>query len=312
VKLCFTDCVAFLCEDLAPYGVVLVPQSDHAFARLLAEILQRASQRAEGAAPVSESAFSRVSNHEDCAILVNRAEATIAHIAYIWSFRHQNGRITTSSRRPGTQPTLLLPFTMAGLPDRFRKVRTYWDTVFPGSKRLITADGECVGDNTDVSTPAEDERWVGGVCGVFAHPHRNREAEPVKLTIDGVFFVNGGFTGPNQLGSWDDLVAARDTHLECASQARNTGATPAAQADFFDRWQKLSGFTSDEPRRGPFLPLPRRPHARGDVHLEDIRRYQQESVARKVLMMRDSRGAAAALTAIAAWQDEPGPVPHKL
>ena len=313
MELCFTVCVGFLCEDLAAHGVVLVPRPDRDFVRLLAEILQRPSQRPQGIAPVSESAFSRP-NHEECAILVNRAEAAIASIAYVWSFRHLNGRVTTYSRLPGTQPTVLLPFTMVGLPDRFRKTHTYWNTVPPGSKRLLTAEGDLIGDNTDVSAPAEDEGWPGKGGFVLSGRQRNIGAQPLKLTLDGIFFIDGRFAGPNQLGSWDHLVAARDTHLDCALQARNAGATQAAQADFFDQWQKLSGLTGDEPRRGPLFPPPRPPHPPrpGGVHLEDLRRYQQESVARKVLMMRDRLGAAAALTAVAAWQDEPGPVPHKL
>lgn len=304
--------MAFICEDLAPYGIVLVSQSDEAFPKLLAEIARRPSQSSEGTPPVSGSAVARVLNHKDCAILVNRAEVAIAHLAYVWSFQQQNGRITTSSRLPGTQPSLLLPFTMAGLPDRFDKIYRYWNTIFPGSKRLLTPGGECIGDNTDVSTPAEDERWSGGTFG-FSHLGRNHDAEPLKLTIDGIFFVNGGFAGPNQLGSWDQLVAARDIGLGCASQASNTGPTPADQAEFFDRWQRRSGLTGQEPHRGPFLPPPRPPVPRGRcLDLDDIHRYQQETVARKVLMMRDRLGHTAALTAIAAWQDDPGPVPHKL
>jgi hypothetical protein len=269
--------MALVCEDLSRYGIVLIPPS------------------------------------EDRATLVNRAEIAIAHIAYVWSFRRPGGRITTSSRMPGTQPSLLLPFTMGSLTVPSLKRHTYWNSIFPRSQRLLTAAGECIGDNTDVSTPSEDERWCGGRFRISSHPRYDPDAEPVKLTLDRVFFTDEGFAGPNQLGSWDRFVAARETHLNCALQARRAAVAPDAQADFFYRWQKLSGLTGDEPCRSSVLPPPRPPHYRpNSVDHEDIRRYQQETVARKVLGMRDNLGAEAAILAIAAWQDRPGPELHKL
>jgi hypothetical protein len=117
--------MALTCEDLARRGVVLLPVAD------------------------------------DIAALVNHSEIAIAHLAYFWSFRRTGGRIITCSRSPGTQPSVLLPFTMAGLPDLFLKRHAYWNTIFPGSRRSLTAAGECIGDNTDVSVPSEDERWSG-------------------------------------------------------------------------------------------------------------------------------------------------------
>ena len=50
----------------------------------------------------------------------------------------------------------------------------------------------------------------------------------MKLTLDGVFFVDGGFAGPNQLGTWDQVVAARETFLALAVMAREVRDTAAA------------------------------------------------------------------------------------
>jgi hypothetical protein len=83
----------------------------------------------------------------------------IASVAYIWTFRRENGRTSTHSFSPGTNPSTLLPF---GLDERFRAIYAFWHTVFPGSKRLMTSSGFLVGDNTDVRPPAGDELWQGG------------------------------------------------------------------------------------------------------------------------------------------------------
>jgi hypothetical protein len=303
--------VALVCEDLARYGVVLIPPSSETYFELLADIERRLQARAKGSPPVGNDALSRISEHDTAgsAILLNRAPVAIASIAYIWSFRDQNGRTTTGSVSSGTNPSVLLPF--AFLNDRMKKFDAYWNTIFPGSKRLLTTDRGSYGDNTDVRAPGADELSSGGFGGIGGG-RRDGTREPVKLTLDGIFFVDGGFAGPNQLGAWDQLVAARETFLALAALARQAGETPAAQADFFAHVQRLSGLTGSERPIGSFLPLPRPPHPPFGPDRESIRDYHQQRVARMALMMRDSRGDAAAIAVIAGWQNAPGPEPHKL
>lgn len=305
--------MALICEDLAPYGVVLIPPVSQEYFDLLADIEHRLQGRT-GGPPLLPGALSRISEHDTAgsAILVNRANVAIASLAYTWTFRDAKGRTPTSNRLPGTNPSVLLPFLQQ---DRTKKFDAYWNTIFPGSKRLMTADGATYGDNMDVRPPAADEQSRGGFAVGFGSGGGNRASkEPVKLTLDGVFFVDGGFAGPNRLGSWDQLVAARETFLDFAARARAAN-TPAAQSDFFAYAQMLSGLTGNEPQRGTLPippPPPPPPPPLGGASPDSMRQYEQQRIARTVLGMRDSQGASAALATIAAWQNTTSPEPHKL
>jgi len=172
--------MAFVCEDLARYGVVLIPPSTTEYFELQADIERRLQTRPEGWPPVEEGAISRISDRDTSgsAILLNQADVAIAAIAYVWA--------GTGTFLPGTNPSVLLPF---GLDDRSRKVQSFWNTIFPGSKRLLTCDGSWFADNSNVRPPAADELsrgwWRVGVG------RRADRPKPTKLTLDGVFFVDG-------------------------------------------------------------------------------------------------------------------------
>ena len=201
--------MALICEDLAQYGVVLIPRPRRNTSncrRYRAE----APSAAQGFAACRDDDLSRISEHDTAAsaILLNRATVAIASIAYVWSFRGPNGRITTGS--VSSESRVLLPFAFPN--DRMKKFDAFWNTIFPGSKRLLTADGGRYGDNTDVRQPVADELSSGGFGGIGTGGHRGVR-EPVKLTLDGVFFVDGGFAGPNQRGTWEQVVFAREAHL---------------------------------------------------------------------------------------------------
>jgi hypothetical protein len=224
--------------------------------------------------------------------LVNRAKAAIATVAYFWSRRLSSGRIATSSSLPGTNPSVLLPFLQR---ERSKKWDAYWNTIFPGSKRLITVEGSVYGDNTDVRPPAADELGpsfaLGGGGG-------GDSGEPFKLTLDGVFFVDGGFAGPNQLGTWDHLVAAREAYLSASALARSAPQTPAGRADFFARVDKLSGLDTGPQPNAPqaFAPPPPRPLPRflraDGPDRESIRKYEQQSVGKPLPRGRGSESDA--------------------
>ncbi len=82
--------MALVCEDLARYGVVLLPPSTVEYFELLADIEQRLQKRPEGAAPVPDDVISRISEHDTSgsAILINKAHAAITHQRW-----HIRGRI---------------------------------------------------------------------------------------------------------------------------------------------------------------------------------------------------------------------------
>ena len=261
--------MTLLCEDLASYGVVLIPPATNGSAMLL-----------------------------------NRAPVAIASVAYIWSFLRADGRIAPHLFLPGTNPSVLLPFM---LHDQFRKINAFWNTIFPGSKRLMTSDGQMHGDNTDVRAPTEDERWQGGSFSMNGGSG-NESLEPVKLTLDGVFFVDGGFAGPNRLGAWEQTVFAAEAYLACAVAAHEALDRATPSSDFFTQVQELTG-QIDETRL-PIPPPPRSPESGPDP--ESIRRFERQLVGLTVLEMRKSLGVEAAIAKIAAWNHAPAPTLHKL
>ncbi len=135
--------MALVCQDLYRYGVELLPPTTVEYFELLADIEQIMQKRPEGAAPVQYDVISRISEHDTSgsAILINKAHAAIAAMAYTWA--------NTITCLTGTGSSILLPFDRD---KRAGKVEDYWMTIFPGSKRLMTCDGQVYGDNTDAKT----------------------------------------------------------------------------------------------------------------------------------------------------------------
>ena len=78
--------MTLVCEDLARYGVVLVPPSTTEYFELLADIEQRLQNRPAGSPPIKNDAISRIAEHDTSgsAILLNRAQVAIASTAFIW------------------------------------------------------------------------------------------------------------------------------------------------------------------------------------------------------------------------------------
>jgi hypothetical protein len=288
--------MAVVCEDLAGYGVVLAPPSTEKYFQMLEDIERRLHSRPKGSPPLDDGALSRIAEHDTrgSAILLNQAQESIVALAYIWSFRMQNGRIGDDRFFPGTNASSLLPYMLS---PQIGKLHAYWHTIFPGSKRLLTSDGNQYGDNTDVRAPEEDELWHGGFFSAGGGS-RTGIREPVKLTIDGVFFADGGFAGPNQLGSWEHTGAAQEAYQACAKLAIGAPAR-----DFFDQVKDLTG-CKDATSPPPPPSWPPDPTA--------IRKEELWQVGMSVLWMRKEMGDEKAMASIAAWARVPAPKLHKL
>jgi hypothetical protein len=276
--------MALVCEDLASYGVVLVPPSTPEYFNLLAVIKHG------------------ISEHETntSAILLNRAQVAIASIAFIWSFSRRNGRLSPHRFLPGTNPSVLLPF---GVDNRSQKIHAFWNTIFPGSKRLMTCSGSSFGDNTDVRPPAADELWHRTFVSMGGGSDSDG-SEPVKLTLDGVFFVDGGFVGPNHLWSWEYTVFAAEAYLNCASLAQEARRQGTPPAEFFAKVQTLTGQMDER------MPPPL--HSPNLESVEPIRLYELQLAGCRVFDMRKRLGDEAAIGAIEAWANAPVPRFYRL
>ena len=238
--------------------------------RVTIAIEQRLQNRPAGSRPIKRDAISRIAEHDTSGSAIL---------------------------------TVLLPF---GLDDRIRKVHAFWNAILPGSKRLMTCDGSSFGDNTDVRPPAADELWHGSFVSVRGGSG-SHESQPVKLTLDGIFFVDGGFAGPNRLWSWERTVFAAEAHLNCAALAREARREGTPLAEFFVQVQALTG-QKDE--GWPPLAPPSLNSAAPDP--EPIRKFELQVVGREVLAMRTRLGDDLAFAAVEAWADAPVPKFYKL
>jgi hypothetical protein len=315
----------YLCEDLPRYGVVLLPPSSPDYAGLLADIQNRLAKPVPGSAP-------QLPDSEDPSaptmILCNRSQTAIAAVSWIWKFELDTGRSTRSSA--AGVPSLLAPF---GLDERVRKLYGYWQVVLPGSKRGIRGSS-MFGDNTDVRPPQPDELWTGGGFGVGGGSRGPLgPLKSVTLVLDGVFFLDGGFAGPDTLNNFDRLTAQVDAYLQVAKIARdghNRGLTPAT---IFAQIEVVTG-----PVRGPAPPPPPEPPppgtivkqieivagpappppggpapapppgGRGNFHQDKLRNLTMQIA----MMRRQGMGDDQVVYSLMSWTETPLPSFHKL
>jgi hypothetical protein len=232
-------------------------------------------------------------------ILRNNSQTGIAALAWIWKPQTADGRNAPSSiSMIGSGPSVLAPF---GLDERVRKLYAYWHVVLPGSKRLIRG-GELLGDNTDVRPPHDDEIWKGGGIG-FGGGGRARFRSPVTavtLALDGIFFVDGGFAGPDTLHNFDRLTAEVNARMDVAKIARdghNLGLVPAA---IFEKIEAVTG-----PDRGLAPPPP--PPMHGPVDPAGLRRDNLQNLANQIGMMRQHQSDDRVIYTLMSWTETPLP-----
>ena len=229
----------FLCEDLRHAGVVLTPSS-----------------------PTQ-------------ATLVNLSGKPIAEWALkceIEWLRQQEGgggkRVTG-----GVIPSLMLPF---GMTKDWQARTTYWNAILPGSKRLVSCNPlKLTGDNRDVRQPTLEERWRGST---FSMEGGHREPEPdwqtrarsTKLVLDGVFFADGEFAGPNECQLWEKVIYLAEVYQSVAQTARKLYEAGMEPAALLAEVEKITGKHS--PQNGPL-------HFRGKATAEEFRQDARSSLA---------------------------------
>ncbi|MBN9660305.1 MAG: hypothetical protein J0H49_19105 [Acidobacteria bacterium] len=282
-------------EDLAQHGLWLIgPGSSH-FDQWLAEILHLGQDRGRDWRDSSSRGIDYESERQGSAILVNGSGRDIAEIAFHWRFQRKD--LIQSTRigglGMGMVPGLLLPFglgetELAGLRDRF--------SIKAGSKRYVVA-GRILGDNSDVA-PAPTSGWIGSVTSegrVDRHPMDWSVIRSTTLSLDGVFFVDGGFVGPDQAGLWAKTTGAARIHTEMARLAFEGRARGDSAEMIFARLSEATSAPVD-----PLSPPPpSSPHIR--IGFEAPARPESIEAAHRVAMMRQYYGDEATLDRLASW-----------
>jgi hypothetical protein len=297
----------FLCEDLRQFGVELIPPSAPEYDALLADIRWRVDDPVEGSPPIPERLRDRIDDEdrETSAILVNHSQFGIAAIQQVWSFRESDGRTYTHSTGPGaSDPSILFPYAMS---EEALKLYGYWHVILPGSKRYPSRNGRMLGDNSDVRPPGPDEVWTGGMGGgggggIGRDP---AEIESVTLTLDGVFFADGGFIGPNRGKMWEQVVARAEAHEQLTRIAKDGREGGDAPRKILVDIETLTG---PAPDRRPIMPVP----PRYLVGTDEFRNAALQKLAWQIAMSRKRQDEEGALRIILGWGDARVPQFRKL
>jgi hypothetical protein len=271
--------VNFVCEDLPRHGLLLVPPSSQDYDALLAEIQSRANAPVEGSPPFPERFRPRIipEDRPTSAILLNRSTKAIVGLQAVWryetetgrSFRHSSGMLSTM---------VLLPFNRRD--ESAMKLYAYWNTILPGSKRYLGESG-MVGDNTDVRPPAHDEEWRGGMSGGRGGGGTSSR-EPIRqvtLALDGVFFLDGEFVGPDGEKMFEHTVADAEAHRIVAKVAKDGHSKGLPPAEILAQIEKITGVA---PERPPML----RNFPNAAAKDEDFRAAALQTIAYQLGMRR--------------------------
>jgi hypothetical protein len=241
------DCVVdFLCEDLPQHGLVLVPPGSGDYEGFLADILSRVNAPVDGSPPYPEMLRPRVveEDRSTSAILLNHSAKTIVGLQAVWRFEQDGGHGYRHSIGMLSPQILLLSHPN----ESARKLHAYWHTIFPGSKRYLGRSG-MVGDNTDVRLPSDEEKWRGGMGGGGGRggSSRSRPILRVTLVLDGVFFSDGEFVGPDEARMFDRTAADAEAHQIVARIAKEGYDRGLAPAEILTDVEKTTGVAPDRP-----------------------------------------------------------------
>ncbi len=301
----------FRCEDLREHGVVLIPPSSREFAGLLADIQQRLDHPVEGSPPKFPGRQTQI--HEEdrrkSAILVNISETGIAGVQQVWRYKEAAWRgfdgtppEYTHSYGPGASNSVLLPF---GWQAKQLALYGYWHVILPGSKRYMSPDGQLLGDNSDVRPPIGEEIWQGGIMGSGGSSRRDAAAdlESITLSLDGVFFTDGSFAGPNKHKLFEQVTgnaAAHQQVLGIAEEGLQRGDTPA---HILAKIRTVAP-AADRP------PMPRPPSGMGCEDEYRLRALQQ--IGFRISHQQSRLGDEETLQTILGWADAKVPKFRKL
>ena len=289
--------MSFVCEDLARHGVVLVPPSSHDYDMYLADIQRRVSTPVEGSPPFPEGFRPRIvpTERSESAILLNRSAKSIAGLQVVWRFETLTGRTFRHASGMLSPRSLLLPFNPRN--ESIARLENYWHTIFPGSKRYLGESG-IVGDNTDVRPPTDDEKWRGGiVTGRGGGGGRSRDPiRQVTLVLDGVFFLDGEFVGPDREKMFEEIVAESEAHRAVAKIATDGKDHGLSAAEILAQIEQATGVPPDTP------PMP--PHLRNAAAShETFRAAALQAIASLLALQRRYSQAEQIVSAIIAWND---------
>jgi hypothetical protein len=232
-------------------------------------------------------------------VVCNRSQTAIAAISWIWRFEPETGSPISWSVSTGGGTSLLAPF---GLDDRTRKLYGYWHVILPGSKRAIHGM-TMFGDNTDVRPPELGEHWRGSGFGAGVGSRRPpSRLKSVTLELDGVFFLDGGFAGPDTLRTFDRVTTEVEAHVVVGKIAHEGYTQGRSPMEIFAQIENVTGRD-----RGPAPPPP--PQGSTGDPLSDSLRNLAYHIG---IMRRHATGDGRVIELLMSWAETALPSFRKL
>jgi len=161
----------------------------------------------------------------------------------------------------------------------------------------------CSATTPNVRPPEHDELWTGG--GVGGGSGSRRPLGPLKsvtLVLDGVFFLDGGFAGPDTLRSFERVTADAEAHVTVAKIARDGHNQGLSTNEILKRIEAATG-----PNRGP-APPSRDPNRAGALLSDSLRNLASQIGMMRQHLQDDDR----VIYLLMSWTETPLPNFHRL
>ena len=133
---------------------------------------------------------------------------------------------------------------------------------------------------------------------------RHGPVDRITLTLDGVFFADGGFAGPNRKGLWEQIVHSADTHMQVANIARQQHSDGVSPERILADIESVTGPSGDH------APLSRPPN--GGSNPGENRESALQMLAWQIGSARKSQGDERTVLMLMAWGDAHLPQFHRL
>lgn len=203
-----------VCRGLEEFGVRLFGAADPEFFPRV-EVLRKCWQaRGIPPEPHPDVSFPTEQQLAYSAVMVNDSDQPI--VGYTLQVQCAlDGRICFTYTLTGESSAVFFFGGLCGesLRDRRNERALFDNSIFPQSQRLWYRR-HIVGDNSDVAIRPPREG-----CIISLGASDDQRGEPISYVLDGVFFADGSFAGPDEWGLWDEVVEYFRIRQELATTA---------------------------------------------------------------------------------------------
>ena len=267
--------IPFNVKDLPEHGISLISPSDPSFE----ELINRLPQGKTGVSGMSEPFSVFVKNTGDKAVIAYTLK---------WEFAKADGKVINKSMNYATAGALTGQTSARGryiiAPHSAHFVSLVFDSL-TGSIDVGSGRGANV---NGVALDSEAANYFGDQARERVHVAKldrlNKElAQSTSLTVsvDGVFFADGTFVGPNTTGFFEKVKALQSAKHDLLLEIQSGARKGKAESELFNEVEALT--------KGPKIRLGPR------STIDDYYNYHKRRYAAELLRMRKATGGESAI-----------------